>query len=297
MKCFIFIIAAVLCTVCSQAKAGILTKAELEAVVSADGYTQYRIAYLTESKTTADLSSYEAYRQFVASDLSGTTLEAQGYGIFNPIISLQSYDDTADDPTDEGKANARDLTNTNPADGGIPIYRADGVKIEENYANFWNGNIDNPINLHADGDYFQNVSGSSLVLTGTGNNGLASNPVQTLEYQQEIGPSSVRLGKVDVAALGGASPVVPNNQDGNQTAWVSYTTLPGSQTATAALHLYAISALNQITVSSSGSSSTPAVPEPSTAIAMGLLGVVGFAGNRRRRNRSQQDETSQVSES
>ena len=26
-----------------------------------------------------------------------------------------------------------------------------------------------------------------------------------------------------------------------------------------------------------------AVPEPSTAIAMGLLGIVGFAGNRRRR--------------
>ena len=25
------------------------------------------------------------------------------------------------------------------------------------------------------------------------------------------------------------------------------------------------------------------VPEPSTAIAMGLLGIVGFAGNRRRR--------------
>lgn len=28
---------------------------------------------------------------------------------------------------------------------------------------------------------------------------------------------------------------------------------------------------------------TPAVPEPSTAIAMGLLGIVGFAGNHRRR--------------
>ena len=30
----------------------------------------------------------------------------------------------------------------------------------------------------------------------------------------------------------------------------------------------------------------PNVPEPSTAIAMGLLGVVGFAGNRRRRRQS-----------
>jgi hypothetical protein len=30
-------------------------------------------------------------------------------------------------------------------------------------------------------------------------------------------------------------------------------------------------------------SSTGTVPEPSTAIAMGLLGIVGFAGNRRRR--------------
>ena len=30
-------------------------------------------------------------------------------------------------------------------------------------------------------------------------------------------------------------------------------------------------------------STNSAVPEPSTAIAMGLLGVVGFAGNRRRR--------------
>ena len=33
----------------------------------------------------------------------------------------------------------------------------------------------------------------------------------------------------------------------------------------------------------SGSSSSGAVPEPSTAITMGLLGIVGFAGNRRRR--------------
>jgi len=31
------------------------------------------------------------------------------------------------------------------------------------------------------------------------------------------------------------------------------------------------------------STSTATVPEPSTAIAMGLLGIVGFAGNRRRR--------------
>jgi hypothetical protein len=29
--------------------------------------------------------------------------------------------------------------------------------------------------------------------------------------------------------------------------------------------------------------SVSAVPEPSSAIAMGLLGIVGFAGNRRRR--------------
>ena len=36
----------------------------------------------------------------------------------------------------------------------------------------------------------------------------------------------------------------------------------------------------------SGSSSSGAVPEPSTAIAMGLLGIVGFAGNRRRRRQS-----------
>ena len=34
---------------------------------------------------------------------------------------------------------------------------------------------------------------------------------------------------------------------------------------------------------SGSSDATPTVPEPSTAIAMGLLGVVGFAGNRRRR--------------
>ncbi len=30
-------------------------------------------------------------------------------------------------------------------------------------------------------------------------------------------------------------------------------------------------------------SASAAVPEPSTAIVMGLLGIVGFAGNRRRR--------------
>jgi len=33
----------------------------------------------------------------------------------------------------------------------------------------------------------------------------------------------------------------------------------------------------------SGTISSEAVPEPSTAIAMGLLGIVGFAANRRRR--------------
>ena len=36
-------------------------------------------------------------------------------------------------------------------------------------------------------------------------------------------------------------------------------------------------------VATGGGGGTAAVPEPSTAIAMGLLGIVGFAGNRRRR--------------
>ena len=50
-------------------------------------------------------------------------------------------------------------------------------------------------------------------------------------------------------------------------------------------------------VSSSSSSSTGTVPEPTTFAIWGVMGLAGFGGIRRRRNRSQQDEPSQVSES
>lgn len=41
-----------------------------------------------------------------------------------------------------------------------------------------------------------------------------------------------------------------------------------------------------LTSGASGGGGSPTVPEPSTAIAMGLLGVVGFAGNRRQHRSS-----------
>ena len=41
--------------------------------------------------------------------------------------------------------------------------------------------------------------------------------------------------------------------------------------------------MTAFTITEATNSGGGAVPEPSTAIAMGLLGIVGFAGNRRRR--------------
>ena len=55
--------------------------------------------------------------------------------------------------------------------------------------------------------------------------------------------------------------------------------------------------VNLAAVSSSSSSSTGTVPEPTTFAIWGVMGLAVFGGIRRRRNRSQQDKTSQVSES
>lgn len=74
--------------------------------------------------------------------------------------------------TRTGTVNALDNTGTHPG-AGVPIYRLDGVRIADDYADLWDGDIDNPVHLDQFG-----VAKTFPCFTGTYLSGATSaNPV------------------------------------------------------------------------------------------------------------------------
>jgi len=147
------------------------------------------------------------------------------------------------------------------------------------------------------GDYYD--SNSNLVWQGTDANSVATygNPRALTEADQAGGVSpygvmGITGNQVEIieftspsymGTFGGS--VHSGGDSGLAQTYAHSATLFDSQTATGTE--YVSSGFRVIytdfTSNSSSGGGSPTVPEPTTAIALGLLGIVGFAGNRRRR--------------
>jgi len=228
--------------------------------------------------TSANRSSYGSYKTFVANDLAGSTLEAQGYGAYNPIISLRQLYEYDSEEDQLIVFDARDLTNTNSnTDVSTAIYRPDGVLLANSYSDLWDGSLLAPIFMGG----FTGFTDPYMVWTGTRSDGTALNPL--IAPVSDSTPSSTfRVGNMSVSY----SEWINGGYDYRNH---HYSSIFGSGYTSEynAYKLYAISDTNEVPfVASSSSNNTSATPEPSTAIEMGLLGVLGFVGNRGRRRES-----------
>ena len=194
----------------------------------------YHLVFVTSTTTDAIDDTIAYYNNFV--DARGDTLTGSPYGdiVWKCIGSTDSVD-------------AKD--NMGYSSSTSPVYRLDDVKVADNSADMWDGDIDTAISTDDQGN--SGVSGS--VWTGTGADGLAY-PTRSLE-------SSVpRYGR---AEDGGSSWISSSNNMADFTLY----------------RLYGFS--EELTVAGS-----PGVPEPST-IVLSLMGLAAGAGLRRRRRRRQ----------
>ena len=118
---------------------------------------QYRLAFVTTTLRDATSSNIADYNDFVTLAANSEPDLADLGATWTAIASTETID-------------ARDNTGTNPFFTGEPIYLLDGTKIADNYADLWDGTINQPL------DIFQTGATAPFVpiFTGTGTNGVAS---------------------------------------------------------------------------------------------------------------------------
>ncbi len=94
----------------------------------------YRLAFITSTATDATSTDINYYNTFVSNVAGGVPQLAALGTTWKAIGSTASID-------------ARDNTGTNPASTGVPIYTLAGVRIANNNADLWDGEVHNIINL------------------------------------------------------------------------------------------------------------------------------------------------------
>ncbi len=121
---------------------------------------QYRLAFLTAGTRNAastDIADYDAF----------VTAEA------NSVPELSSLSTTWQVIGSTATVDARDHTGTDPFGPGVPIYRLDDIRLVDDYADLWDGDLDAPLEVDQNGI----VPGIFLVYTGTGFPGIATVPL------------------------------------------------------------------------------------------------------------------------
>ncbi len=121
---------------------------------------QYRLAFLTTGTRNAastDITDYDAF----------VTAEA------NSVPELSSLSTTWQVLGSTATVDARDHTGTDPFGPGVPIYRLDDIRLADDYADLWDGNLDAPLEVDQNGV----VPGIFPVYTGSGIPGIASYPL------------------------------------------------------------------------------------------------------------------------
>ena len=133
---------------------------------------QYRLAFVTSGTrdaTSTDIADYNSFVNAQAALVSATGFPTSGWAA---IASTESVD-------------ARDNTGTNPSGGaGVPIYRVDGVRIADDYADLWDGGrLAANLSVTQQGDPYPNTVPPCasfpycLAWTGTSSLGTAASPL------------------------------------------------------------------------------------------------------------------------
>lgn len=114
----------------------------------------YRLVFVTSTTRDATSSDIGDYNSFVAGVAAGESGLAALGTTWKAIGSTSSI-------------NAHDNTNSNPAiDGtGVPIYRLDGTRIANNYADLWDSSLIAPVATFENG--MATATSSNRVWTGT----------------------------------------------------------------------------------------------------------------------------------
>lgn len=223
-SCLLLILLSVVVSgVASKAEAGIIVPAGLKA-----GDT-YHLAFVTDGARDAVSTDIAVYNAFVQAEAELSEAVTAGYGI--------KWFAVGSTPTVDARDNAF---------VSAPVYRLDGYRIADGYADMWDGNLDAPISR----DQFLSSPSQSYAWTGswpTGNRDQNHN------------------------ALGGTTPWI-----GRYTATDGRWTIDSSAASGALFSMYAVS--EELTV-------PQAVPEPSSW-ALLALGLAGIGAARFRRGRS-----------
>lgn len=210
---------------------------------------QYRLVYTTSFERTGSSSSIDSYNLFVndiANNLNGRTGSL--------IAGLGTWTAIAS----AGGTNARQNTLTDPIlDGpGVPIYNLSGELLASDYQDFWDGLLAANIDLTERG-----TTPPSTLLAG-------ARVQQVATGSSSAGFPSLSLGSGTITY--GAATIIPGNPFADS--WVA----AGSTTAGGMISLYGMS--ETITA--------VAIPEPSQALLLSAIAIIGLlAAQRRRRNR------------
>jgi len=201
---------------------------------------QYRFAFHTSERTTAqssDISTYNAWVQGLADTSTAYNIGANDGATWKAIGSTDTVD-------------ARDNTATNPnVETGHAIFLLDGSSVVANdYADLWDGEIQNVINLTEQG-----TTWAHWPFTGTNKDGTAASGPQFGSLGNPIN-GNVTQGQASVA-----------------TNWI-WRTWTGDPPDTE-LPMYALS--DPLTVE--------VIPEPTTFVIWTLLAGLGIGLGRRRR--------------
>ena len=135
----------------------------------------YRLIFVTTTgivPVTSSSPTIHIYNDFVTADAQG-----------NATLWALTEEWTAVGSTVH--IDARDNTSTNPSElVQVPIYNTRGERIADNYADLWDGSIDNPVTYNRDG----NAPEELAIYTGTLSNGTGESAL-TLDA-----PGAVRVG-------------------------------------------------------------------------------------------------------
>lgn len=131
---------------------------------------QYRLVFVTSSKTNAVSTDINFYNSFVqnAADVSGLTSDIFNAGLCDGSCEWKVI----------GSTSAVDaIVNTSTTGTGVPIYLVETLDIvANNYPDLWDGNIDVAINHNENGNLYDDSPWR--VWTGTDSNGLKINTLE-----------------------------------------------------------------------------------------------------------------------